>query len=494
MGRDSRWTALIAVSRSLFWWNPFVHHLAKSWAASREEVCDLHAEAAERSGYADFLIRLAARCQGSHILAASMASGARRRLQKRLVSFLNAPETLNLRVGRRFIATLAIALPLLALCSSCVRIGEKKEQASTASTGMPPLLLESGRDAKRKGPNLFVKLSNQVLAMPKPLSVGGAALAKNGTVLTPDQLQKLMGEAASTRGATLMTFPAISIRNGEKGVIEEIREKPPVPGEEKTTAGWELHQTIRYAGRSLRLGNQIRYAFVPGKQFSFSSQVAGGNEAPFSKSDWNKLVVTTASSEAKVPEGHSVVTALGEVPPGLRTILITTVIPIDATGREVHRYRDAIYTVKEPDPLPGQVQVNATLLSGSSLESLDEDSEYYRGVLGIRIMGIFTPEQWQTIRRGLKTENLGSKRLATDSPQQPWKQLPELQLEAHRYKDGEILVSLDLSVRESGDGRSGLFARQSLNISKKGSTVIYRLPSFDGESPRHLAITVEAVE
>ncbi|MCW1915033.1 M56 family metallopeptidase [Luteolibacter sp. GHJ8] len=498
IGHDSRWTLLIALSRALFWWNPFIHHLAGHWAAAREEVCDLHAETAERSGYGNFLIRLATACKGSHRLAAPMASGAKRRLRKRLVSFLNAPETISLRVGRPFIAILAMALPVLALCSSCVHIGGKKEQVATSSAGMPPLLLEAGKDRKGSMPNLMVKLSNKVLATATPLTFNGVVLDKSGTVLTSLELQLLMRQAATMRGAMLRTFPAISIRNGEKAVIEMIREKPPVPGEERITAGWELNQTIRYNGKSLRLGNHIRYAFVPDKQFSFSSQSPDGNEAPLSKSDWNKLEVMTAATEAKVPESHAVITYMGEDSSGLHTILITEVIPIDPTGRTVARYRDAIYSPHPRETLPGKVRVNAALLSGPSLSYLDTSLKdvnriYSPDMMATHIVGIFTPWQWRLVKKDLKVEDLGPATFSANIEHQPWEKLPELMLAARRYKNDEGLVSLDISVKEPGEVRSGRFIRQALNVST-GTTVIYRFPSLEGKMPRHLALTVETVE
>lgn len=493
MGRDSHWTPLIALSRSLFWWNPFVHHLAKRWAAAREEVCDLHAESAERANYGDFLIRMAAACKGPHMLAAPMVGGAKRRLRKRLVSFLNAPEIIDLRAGRGFIAALALALPLVALCSSCVRIGGEGEQASTTTAGMPPLLLETRKNRKAKEPHLFVKLSNRVLATATPLSVGGVVLEKSGTVISPDQLKKLWREAANMKGSPLISFPSICIRNGEKGRLEMIREKPPVLGESRVTAGWELQQAIRYDGKSLRIANHIRYAFVPGKQFSFSSRASLDDENTLTQSDWKKLVVKTAASEAKVPESHAVITILGEVTPGIHTILITEVIPIDATGRMVDRYRDAIFTPREQDTLPGKVHVNATLLSDPAMPPWDEVPKSRSDMPATCFGGLFTSEQWGIMTKELLTENLGTKSFSTDKRIQPWKQLPQLQLEVVRYRQDAGLVSLTLAVKETGKNGGERLVSEGLTIAT-GSTLTYRLPAFEGQPSRNLALTVEAVE
>lgn len=493
LGRDSRWTLLVALSRALFWWNPLVHHLAKRWEAAREEICDLHAESAERADYGDFLIRMAAACKGPHMLAAPMVGGAKRRLRKRLVSFLNAPEIIDLRAGRDFIAALALVLPLLALCSSCVRIGGEGEQVSTTTAGMPPLLLETGKNRKAKEPHLFVKLNNRILATARPLSVSGAVLEKSGTVISPDQLQKLMVEASTIKGSPLISFPAISLRNGEKCLLEMIREKPPVLGESRVTAGWELQQAVRYDGKSLRIGNHIRYAFVPGKQFSFSSRAPLDDEHTLTQSDWKKLVVKTAASEAKVPESHAVITILGEVTPGMHTILITEVIPIDATGRTVDRYRDAIFTPRERDTLPGEVHVNATLLSDPAMPAWDEVPKSRKDMPVTRFGGLFTSEQWGIMTKELSTENLGTKSFSTGMRIQPWKQLPQLQLEAVRYRQDAGLVSLTLAVKETGKNGGERLVSEGLTIAT-GSTVTYRLPAFEGQPSRNLALTMEAVE
>lgn len=215
-GRDSRWTLLMALVRALFWWNPFVHHLAKRWAAAREEVCDLHAEAKERASYGDFLVRMAAACPAGRMLAAPMVGGAKRRLKKRLVSLLNAPERVDLRVGRRFIAAIAITLPLLGLCSSCFRIGEGDGQVSPAGHSAPTVSAAEDKEDQVKVPLLQVKLSTRVLTMEKPL------LTKNGEVLSPDELKKVLVKAATTKGALLVFFPVITMRNGESGTIEII--------------------------------------------------------------------------------------------------------------------------------------------------------------------------------------------------------------------------------------------------------------------------------
>ena len=484
MGRDSRWTLLIALVRAVFWWNPFVHHLAKNWAAAREEVCDLHAEASERASYGNFLIRMAAACPSSWMLASPMVGGAKRRLKKRLVSFLNAPDLVDLRAGRCFVVATAIALPLLGLCSSCVRIGEREEQVSPAAPSLASALDDN--KPQEKGPHVQVKLSTKVLGMPTPPDV------KNGQVLSPDELQKLMVKTATMRGAMLLNFPAITMRNSESGLIEMIREKPPTAGQERVTAGWELLQRPHYDGKSLRLSSRIRYAYVPKKQFSLTSQKGYNEESELSNADWKKLVVKTGSAEAKVPERHALITALGEVAPGMHAILITEVAPIDATGRPVDRYRDAVFTTQPLELNPGKVRLKATLLSGDQMAEMDKGLEHDPNGLAAHIVGIFNRDQWQIVKKGLTTTNLADARLPTEKAMCPWMELPELQLEAHRYK-GESVVSLDFSVIESGNSRSGRAARQALSL-EPGTTIICRIPMVDGKPIRHLAITLEGVD
>jgi hypothetical protein len=114
-------------------------------------------------------------------------------------------------------------------------------------------------------------------------------------------------------------------------------------------------------------------------------------------------------------------------------------------------------------------------------------------MMAAHIVGIFTPWQWRLVKKDLKVEDLGPATFSANIEHQPWEKLPELMLAARRYKNDEGLVSLDISVKEPGEVRSGRFIRQALNVST-GTTVIYRFPSLEGKMPRHLALTVETVE
>jgi beta-lactamase regulating signal transducer with metallopeptidase domain len=485
-GRDSRWTLLMALVRAVFWWNPFLHYLNRQWAGAREEVCDLQAGAADRAVYGNFLIQMAAAFPDSRALAAPMASGAKRRLHKRIVSLLNAPEIIDLRAGRSFAAGAALMLTGLGLCTSCVRIGDNEREVSPAASVQPPLAAADGGVRQGNEPHLQVTLSNKVMCMVMPPTF------RNGTVLSPQELQMFMVTAARTRGNMLTTFPSVTIRNTESGLIEMIREKAPF-GQEQVTAGWQLRQMPRYDGTSLRLNNQIRYAFVPGKQFSPSSSKNNSEEPPLSKADWAKLVVKTGSSEVVVPENHAVVTTLGEVIPGLYSILITEVKPIDATGRVVRRYRDGIYSTKARELVHGSVRLSAVQMKAEHLSELDPGLKHDPDFLGTFIAGFFTREQWQGLKKKLRGEPLAAATIPTGKAIRPWKEFEGLELEATRYKDVPQ-VSLDLSLIGPRGSRSERLVRQSLNLDA-GTTVIYRIPAVDAEEPpRYVALTVDEIK
>lgn len=88
---DSRWVWAVALTRSLYWWNPIVHLLAGRWTASREQVCDLQSGEDERTGYCSFLVAMASRAsRAGGGLAVTMVRRQRSRsLRRRIVALLN---------------------------------------------------------------------------------------------------------------------------------------------------------------------------------------------------------------------------------------------------------------------------------------------------------------------------------------------------------------------------------------------------------------------
>ena len=435
-GKDSRWTLLMALVRAGFWWNPLVHRLGKEWAAAREEVCDLRAEGAERAEYGDFLVRIAAACPAGRSLVAAMACGAKRRLRKRIVALLNAPERADSGAGRFFVPGSVVVLLVFGLCASCVRIGGMKEEGGAsleaAAEQAPAQVSVKAGGGLKMDPRWQVKYQNTVF-------FSSAPLAKNGAVLSPDEYKKLMAGAATTRGNRLFHFPAITARASEKGLIEVIREKPASPGLKRVTAGWELSQTSRYDGKFLRLGSQVRYAFVSGGPFSPSSVAGLFNEAALREGDWDKLVVKKGDAEAKLPAGHVLVTTLGEVSPGVYSTLFTKVEPIDAGGMPF-ALADAA-GLPEPEPvkevLPVNVRVRGILL---------EDLSGFAPPEGVPSLGgMFTPEQWKLVQGGMDCKPLGEFTLKSGREAEPWKALPGVKLVVKRYKgDPHIDVGFSL--------------------------------------------------
>lgn len=108
------------------------------------------------------------------------------------------------------------------------------------------------------------------------------------------------------------------------------------------------------------------------------------------------------------------------------------------------------------------------------------------------MVGLFNRDQWKLVKDGVKAEDLGKATLSTGKAVRPWKKIPELQLEAMRYK-GDRAVSLDLFFIAPKTSPYSRFVRQAVGV-EVGTTMVIQLSPSDGKPPGYLALTVERVE
>ncbi|WP_367875061.1 M56 family metallopeptidase [Luteolibacter sp. Populi] len=479
-GKDSRWMVLMALVRVVFWWNPLVHHLAKRWAAAREEVCDLHAEASERSAYSVFLVRMAAAYPGGRMLAAAMASGVKRRLRRRIVSLLNAPASIDAGTGPWFASASVVVLLACGVCASCVRIGGdgSSEAAATGASPSPEVRTTAGKGDTAR---FQLKISHMVLFTTEPL-------AENGKVLGSAGYGEVMRKAAGTKGNRLINFPAITTRPNESGSIDMTHEKPVRQGQERVIAGWNLRITPRWDGKTVSVRSGVRYGFVPNGRYAPTSEVTSYYEESPRGREWNRLVVKQGNAEAnKIREGEFLVTTLGEVGSGLYGTIFTKIEPIDRGGLPI-ALKDAPHL---PDRYPGEkeeVPVSVRV-RGILLENL-EDGEVSHIAPSFR--GIFTKDQWKRVQAGMGGKELGEFTLESGREMQPWEAAPRVKLKVRRLK-GESRFEL-WSGLLSPTNRDPYSYQWQAMACEPGWVVVMELPATGGGKRRGLAVVLEEMK
>ena len=150
-GHDSRWALAAALVRTLFWWNPFVHRVARCWSESREMTCDLAAAMSceDRTDYGEFLITLASGLKPPAPFVPGMAAHASaRRLKRRIATLLNATPGVPARMTRRQATTVALAFPAAFAATSLLALESPEALKKDVTTDVireeilnPPLRL-----------------------------------------------------------------------------------------------------------------------------------------------------------------------------------------------------------------------------------------------------------------------------------------------------------------------------------------------------------------
>ncbi len=484
-GHDTRWHAAASLVRAIFWWNPFAHLLAARWAAAREQVCDLAAagEDADRTGYGEFLISLAAAPSRSRM---AMARGPCRRLRKRIVSLLSAgPDALS---GRRTLLGGSVLLAFAALLVSTLRIAG---QAPEASEHRQPQAADSASPTPpaAAGKHLHLLLQPTFILSDRPLAPGKDSVTREAAKAFFDPRLIIRGPHLE-----IISLPKIAARAGEPVICEMIREHPEDGQlDEKRHLGWKLSYRSRYDGESVELEADLSYGFVPGKapQVKFDKffrQYVPSEE----KSVWDDLVTRKASNRASLSPDDILITRLGEIEHGIHAILITSIQPIDSSGHPVADYPSALHYAPKMD-------FSIIRLSGFLLDLPSEDVEtselptFDPNSPHPALMGIFPASVSERLAEEGRRTSLPTIRFRANRIVEPWDdKLPGLAIGADLF-EGEGGINLKV-IRRQPDVKDRSSAAAGIGIQPKLHAVYELDPPANDETRRFLFLAAEKAE
>ena len=534
---DSRWIFVFTLIRCMHWWNPLVHRLASGWADSREQLCDLQATSglANRAGYGEFLIAMAAKVGKPAPLAVAMAKRPRAvRLKRRIVLLLDAMTESGRPAGKRFISlSTAVFLGYAAIISS-VKIHaeelakEKEAAADTGSVGKPagtPPADERGasvqapevQPAGLPPANLVIESPpvGQLFMAYKLVMMATPPIMKDGAIMTDAELQIYMRTLASTKGVTLMTAPKVTARFGQTATIEIIRE---VLGRPEQIAARDPKSPAPFTG--IRLENKAdlvddhvdlifnpEFRFIPDSKLpleDISKQPAPGT-------DPDKIKIAKRAVNARLSAGQTLCTDLGEIIPGKFLHILTTVQPINAAGLREDNFKNGrLLPADRPrnqshstsarkipggretpsDALPspevkGKAHLNAVLVE-ILLKAPRLPGEEL--VLGLTPSD---PKVAAAIRNtpGAKVRKLPTIEMPLNHRGTPWVEFPALSVSAIASKDFKLITITSHAV---GDG-VGEFPNMWEDMTA-GSTMNFGIQTRDTAIERRLLITIEAAK
>ncbi|MCW1884413.1 M56 family metallopeptidase [Luteolibacter flavescens] len=342
-GHDSRWIIVLEWTRAIQWWNPFLHLLVSRWSMAREHVCDLAASEGDRPAYGEFLIEMAAKPTSRNPFAVTMVRSHRlKTLKARIVTVLKAAPGGPVRLERKVLFPVCLAMLGASLMISCVRIGEDHRDTTAASTPEKATRTSTSSDTLPAGKAAQIKINVKVLAP----SDGPAAA--DGSIFTDAEMQQLMRTYAQKRGTMLMTMPSVTAKTGETAFLEIVREHPDDPpwsidlkrpqARPNRFVGWSLRITPALDGGKVKVSADINYGFIPRAHYSMNTPSDGmfDNE---SKINWKKLQRKVARGIGRLSPGETVAINLGEVESRCFPTIFITAVPIDAVGREIKDLR-----------------------------------------------------------------------------------------------------------------------------------------------------------
>ena len=500
-GSDSRWTMVIELVRVTQWWNPMVHLLISRWKMAREHVCDLAASDNDRATYGEFLIEMAAKPASGNPLAVSMVRRQRMKMLKaRIVAVLNAPPGSATPFEKRVFFSACMAMLGASLVISCVRVGDRNSRptgiagpGSSSGESRDRLVSPAPKSAASKLP---AGIAAQVKIETKIFFPHDAPAAEDGSVLSPEELQKVIWRMAQKKGIILMTMPSITARTNEAAMLEIIREHPDDPPwttdyknpqlRKDRFAGWSLLIAPTYEGKKIGFRADIGYGFVPGGHFSARAHAPCLFDED-DKIEWNKLVRKNATGQGKLAPSETLAINLGEIENGLFPTVFITVTPIDATGREVKNFEESNYVPKKE--VSGKVRLHGTYLDDLDNAGLIADDGFgpFTG-----IAALFDSKQWETVKAGMGGKSLKPVTLRYGKESEPWPELPGVKITVRRYK-GEQLLDVNVTMPTKLSRRSGRPGTYSLTCAH-GNAVVYELMESSEEKRRGFVVVLETLD
>jgi beta-lactamase regulating signal transducer with metallopeptidase domain len=350
-GSDSRWTVVLECVRVIQWWNPFVHLLISRWKMAREQICDLAASDDDRLAYGEFLIEMAAMPAARNLLAVTMVRRQRlKSLRTRIVAILGAAPGTVTRFQKSVLFSASLAMLAAAMMISCVRVGDPGKDSGKPEA--PVEQVSAGYAEEGPAKRLQVGFAAQTKILTKIIFADSPEV-QGGSVLTDAQMQQQMRKFAQMKGTMLITLPAATVRTGEMAMIEILREHPDDPPWKTNYqdpqlrmnryAGWSLRVAPTYDGGQIRFHADIGYGFVPGAHYSPRSNM--GSMDKDGRIAWKKLVRKDSTGRAKLNAGETLAIDLGEVEPRSFGTVFFTLVPIDATGREMKSFKETVRRV-----------------------------------------------------------------------------------------------------------------------------------------------------
>ncbi|WAC20202.1 M56 family metallopeptidase [Luteolibacter sp. SL250] len=348
---DPRVAVLLSLVKAILWWNPLVHILGRIWMEERERVCDARAldHPEEGRNYGAFLLELTE--TGIAAGGLPMAGGGERRLRKRIHALLCGPKVAPRSNASRFgIMGLLAAGAFLACCFGV----EEKEPLRVPDTPAKPSV-DAGKAVDQDVPIRIIQTRINASYFRT-----GFAIPESGKVLSNGEKQLMLRRIAQAKGSDLFSPPSIVARNGiTKGgfiintrpVDAEVEDERAIPFE-----GLSHRMTPVIKGTKVSLSVDCLVNHQPGRlplEWSWSSEYPHGRlRVPPKDFDWSTIRSATALDTKELSAGESMVVAFKGMQEGVHLTGIFTVVPVDATGREVDSFDHGTAKVKAPQLPP----------------------------------------------------------------------------------------------------------------------------------------------
>ncbi len=427
-GRDHLISPLIALSKILWWWNPFTRSLASHWSLAREEVCDAAAlrpaaHSADPSDYARFLLELAASQPPVPLTSLAMAtSRPARRLKQRITALLeHRPVAPRLHPVYPLLTLFTLALASLGVRSLGVDAAPIQKEAPQAKA--PSEIVNNPKQVyiSTKWVELPVSVENQI-----PF-IGN--LNSLETVLTDPQLVEVIRALSQAKDIDLLAAPGVSVKSGQRATVEVLREVQNETSSNTDFVGFrsDLTAAIKEDGYQIEvsISADMGVAFQDGKRVL----------------DWyakNPATLNTthlrASQTIVLDDGNTLLLPIGHPEPDRKVFLFVTASLIGPIGDEptpdqLHQWVSAKSNSPPQPPATAtpkkRVRLAAKIIEEKGAEALKaffpvpqpEASPSSSGEPAITpaaavlppgtlaLGGVLNPEQFATLTTALKRNN-----------------------------------------------------------------------------------------